>query len=366
MTASTPTRIGIVGTGTIARAHIEAAKLVGDDAVITAICDSNEIALRNAALELPDAKLFSSIDELLASGEIDAGIVATPHFLHAEQAMSFALAAVPVLVEKPLVINLTELRRLREVAESTNTLVVAGQMHRFDTTNVLARRWLDQNPDKFGELAAFEMHCWQDITEYAAAVGTSHWLMDGRLAGGGVVISLAVHQLDAVRFLGGNDYAQVSARGSFLPPFHDDAESSASALVSMTNGATGTIFASYNAPRAFASESFSLFGSHGGLGRQNRPFGDYLGPLLWASSHDVDDVVDFSSIARDAEHPESALVADLTPDPFANQLAHFARAVRGEVNPVNSLEENFNTIACIEAISQSLRLDGDPVDVAQY
>jgi predicted dehydrogenase len=365
VTSQKPTRVGIVGTGAIARWHIAAAELIPAEVQITAICDPNESALRAAAAELPDAKLFASLEDLLDSGEIDAGLIATPHFLHADQAITFAQAGVDVLVEKPLVVNLDEIRELKAAAATSGSLVVAGQMHRFDPVNVLVRRWLDQNPGRFGDLAAFEMHCWQDITEYAAAVGTSHWLMDGRLAGGGVVVSLGVHQLDVVRYLGGADYAEVSARGSFLEPFRNGAESSASVLVTMDNGATGTIFASYNAPRAFASESFSLFGNHGGIGRQNRPFGSYLGPLLWASSHDKESVIDFSAIAGDTARPEASLIADLLPDRFANQLAHFARAVRGEVEPVNSLDENFNTIACIDAINRSLRLDGEPVQVAR-
>lgn len=363
MSAAAPTRIGIVGTGAIARFHMEAAKLIAEDVQITAICDPNETALQSASWELPDAKLFSSVDELLDSGEIDAGIVATPHFLHAEQALAFARKGIPVLVEKPLVISLDELRALRDAAADSGSLVIAGQMHRFDRTNILARRWLDTHPDKFGGLESFELHCWQDITEYAAHVGTSHWLMDGRLAGGGVVISLAVHQLDAVRYLGGQDYAEVSAKGLFTEPFHDGAESSASVLATMANGATGTIFASYNAPRAFASESFSLFGKDGGLGRQNRPLGEYLGPLLWASKHDTSDILNFSQIVEDASGPEVTLVADVLPDRFANQLQHFARTVRGEVDPINTLEENFNTIAAIDAINRSIRLEGKPVEV---
>lgn len=364
MSPAAPTRIGIVGTGAITRKHLEAAAVRPDEVIIAAICDSNPAALEAASKEVPGAKLFSSIDELLASGEIDAGIIATPHFLHANQAIAFARAGIPVLVEKPLTISLDEIRVLRDEALATDTLIVAGQMHRFDRVNILARRWLDENPGKFGELASFEMHCWQDIMLYAAEVGVNHWLMDGKLAGGGVVVSLGVHQLDLVRYLGKTDYAQVSAKGSFHAPFHNGAESSASVLVTMANGATGTIFASYNAPRAFMSESFSLFGETGGIGRQHRALGEYLGPLLWAPDHDPDGILDFSAIAGDPQKPESALVADVSDDRFVNQIVHFARAVRGEVTPINTLEENFNTIACIDAINESLKHDGKPVDVA--
>lgn len=365
MIQAEPTRIGIVGTGAIASKHVAAIAALGGEVELTAICDPNPAALERAAETAPSAKQFGSLEELLEAGVIDAGIVATPHFLHFDQANAFARAGVPVLVEKPLVIKLEELRTLRETARASGSLVVAGQMHRFNPTNILARRWLDQNPERFGTLEAFQMHCWQDITEYAAQLGSSHWLLDGRLAGGGIVVSVAVHQLDVIRYLTGVDYATVTARGAFSPPFHDGAESSASVLVTMTNGATGTIFASYNAPRAFASESFSLFGTAGGISRQGGALGEYLGPLRWASAHDVEDTLNFSTIVDDPDHPEAKLATGLLIDPFANQLAHFTWAVRGEVEPQNSLAENFNTIACVDAINRSLASGGDIVEVAR-
>lgn len=358
-----PTRIGIVGTGAIARFHLNAALQRPDEVTIAAFCDSNSAALQNVSEAAPDASLFSSVDALLASGEIDAGIIATPHFLHAEQAVAFARAGVPALVEKPLTISLDELRTVRAEAAATHTLIVAGQMHRFDRVNILARRWLDANPDKFGELVSFEMHCWQDILEYAAQVGLTHWLMDGRLAGGGVVVSLGVHQLDLVRYLGNTDYAQVAAKGSFAAPFHNGAESSASVLATMSNGATGTIFASYNAPRAFSSESYTLFGECGGIGRQHRRLEEYLGPLTWASAHDSAETLDLSAIAEYSTKPQASLVDDLSADRFVNQIVHFARATRGEVAPLNTLNDNFNTIACLEAINSSIQQEGKPVDV---
>jgi predicted dehydrogenase len=360
-----PTRIGIVGTGAIAQKHIAAIAELPGEVELVAVCDPDEAALERATASTPSVRRFRRLEDLLEAGVIDAGIVATPHFLHFGQANAFARAGVPVLVEKPLVINIEELRALRETAAASGSLVVAGQMHRFDSTNVVARRWLDRNPERFGNLEAFEMHCWQDIMAYAEQVGTSHWLMDGKLAGGGVVVSLAVHQLDIIRYLTGVDYATVAAYGRFSPPFHNGAESSASILVTMSDGSTGTIFASYNAPRAFQSESFTLFGSAGGIGRHERAAGQYLGPLRWASAHDRADVLDFSAIPSDPGHPDAELAKGLLADRFANQLQHFARAVRGEVQPLNTLEQNFNTIACIDAINQSLAAGGTTIDVAR-
>ncbi|WP_308467130.1 Gfo/Idh/MocA family protein [Rathayibacter soli] len=367
MVTPKPLRVGIVGTGAIAQKHLAAILPHADQVVISAICDPNTSALETFGAFVPDAKRFTAVDDLIASGVIDAGIIATPHFLHFSQAFSFASASIPVLVEKPLVTTLDQLRQLRDIADKTGTLVVAGQMHRFDRTNVLGRRWLDLDSSRFGALESFELHCWQDITEYTEQVGLSHWLLNGELAGGGVIVSLAIHQLDLLRFLGGTDYAEVSAKGLLSAPFHAGAESSASVLVTMQNGATGSMFASYTAPRRFASESVTLFGQNGGLTRQLRGLGTYLGPLLYAPAHDIEGVIDFSAAAAaDAGVAaiDAGLVADLGPERFENQILHFTHAVRGDVEPLNTLAQNFNSIACIDAINQSLRESGRPIAVA--
>jgi predicted dehydrogenase len=40
---------------------------------------------------------------------------------------------------------------------------------------------------------------------------------------------------------------------------------------------------------------------------------------------------------------------------FTNQLLHFAAVLRGDAEPASGLVDNFNTIACVEAIVQSAR-----------
>ncbi len=106
-------------------------------------------------------------------------------------AMSCLTAGVPVLVEKPLVNTLDELRTLRAAAGTLP--VVAGQMRRFERDAIWTRDWM--SPENFGTLRSFDIQSWQNIHAYIKRVGGDHWLLDGALAGGGVVISLAIHQL---------------------------------------------------------------------------------------------------------------------------------------------------------------------------
>jgi predicted dehydrogenase len=353
-----PLRLGILGTGAIARRHAGAIAAHPDQVRITAVCDTDASAAGRFAATIGQVHQYGELDQLIDSGQVDAVIVATPHFLHCQQALRLVQARLPTLVEKPLVTTLADLRALRDAAAATGPLVVAGQMQRFDKVNVTARRWIEQDESRFGQMTSFALRSWQDITEYVAAIGGSHWLLDGERAGGGVVVSLAVHQIDLLRYLSGTDYAQVIAMGAFDKPFHTGAESTAVVLITMANGAVGTLHSAYLAPRGFQSESMTLFGAHGGFTKDFRAQG-YHGPLLYSPAHD-DQRVNFSDPERVAS---LGLAPGLGDNPFENQILHFARAVRGEAQPLNTVEDNFNTIACIDAINQALLTPGVAVDV---
>lgn len=357
-----PVRLGVVGTGAISRLHAAAVAAHPEAAAITAVTDVDGAAAAAYADHVgPGVKVFDDLETLIASGVVDAVVVATPHHLHATQAMQLVAAGVPALVEKPLVTDLDDLRALRDAVERRGSLLVAGHMQRFDPVNVLARHWIDADPSRFGALQSFAMRSWQDITAYTGRLGPGHWLLDGARAGGGVVVSLAVHQLDLLRYLGGTDYATVTAVGTFGPPFHGGAEAGAAVLLTTRNGASGTLHSTYAAPRGFQSESVSLFGEHGGFTRDFRPHGLYHGPLLYCAAHE-EEVVDLSAVT---DPRQLGLSVELGGDQFSEQLLHFVRAVRDTTRPENTVARNFNTIACIAAVNTALRHPGTTVAVAR-
>lgn len=352
--SATPLRVALVGAGNIARRHLSAMQARPDQATLAAVCDNNLDAARALATEGGCDVVYGSHAELCAAGGIDAAIIASPHYLHFDMAAAFVEAGIPVLVEKPLVVNLDELRRLRALADQHRVLVVAGQMRRFEPEAMWVRRWMTEEPGRFGRLRSFDIQSWQNINAYINRVGRNHWLLDGQKAGGGVVISLAVHQLDLIRYLGNCDFAEVTAFGSFDAPFHNGAESNASVLLRMTDGAVGTLHATYGAARVPFCEAMTLFGEHGTISQHVEKLGDYRGPIhVSTESGDTTEVFpdQFKGFAR-ANDTE---LTELDPSSFVNQLVHFARAIRGEVPARNGIAENFNTIACIDAIAESLK-----------
>lgn len=351
-----PVRVAMIGAGGVSRLHLEAFAQLTDSVILAAACDPRVDAAAALVEPLPyRVPIYGDHHDVIEGAEIDAAIIALPHFLHFPVARDFVEAGIPVLVEKPLTCTLEETRQLRELALTHGVHVVAGQMRRFNREAVWLQRWIMANRDHFGDLHSFDLQSWQNILGWLGRgrAGTP-WLLDGTKAGGGVVISLAVHQLDLIRFLTGCDYAQVMAMGRFDPPFVNGAESSAVVLLTMDNGAAGALHASYTTPRTPYSEAMNLFGSHGTIIQRAESIGQYHGPFRYASVANKE-TVNWNQMYEDFDEVPEADVSNLHENPFVNQLLHFATSLHDGTRPANHIDDNFNTMACIQGINDSLR-----------
>ncbi len=358
-----PVRFGLIGAGVIARnSHVRPFIEQADKCRLVAVCDGVLANAQAMADEVGgEVAVLTDHRELLGRSDIDAVIVATPHFSHAELGRDCVNAGKPVLIEKPVVCTVSELRQLHTLSLSTGVPVIAGQMRRFEPEIVWLREWIAASSSNFGDLRSFDIQSWQNLEGYLyqGGAGLKHWLLDGKRAGGGVVISLAIHQLDLIRYLFAADYVEVRASGRYDSPFYNGAESSAVALLKMSNGATGVLHANYLAPRVPFCEALSAFGSHGTIIQHVEQQGDYRGPFKYATTQGAPTTSwpqQWEGFAKVPPQP------GLDPNSFVNQTLAFAEMIRSGGPSRNSLIENFNTIAAIEAIAQSIRT-GETVTV---
>ncbi len=344
-----PLDIAIIGAGGISRAHTHAFPFFRDRLVLSAVCDTHETAAHALASECGTGiPVFSDHRQLLAQIRPDAAIITLPHFLHYPVARDFLDAGVPVLVEKPVTCTGAELRELDAIAKRKKLVLLAGQMRRFNAAVRKVKAWRDAAPENFGELRSFDVVVQVNIDAYTGGK-TGHWILDGAKAGGGVITSFGIHRVDLVRHLGGADFAEVTAIGRFDAPFTNRAESQASVLFRMSNGATGTLHANALAPRTPFMDSFCLHGTHGTIL-------EVAGPMRYATTT--------GTITKQWGDQHQGFVeatdsSDPKDDAFAQQLLAFADAVQfGRMPTFNTSEENFNTVACMDAIAESLRTGG--------
>lgn len=116
-------RIGVIGTGSIARRFVPEASFVSGNEISAAYNPDTE-ACRDYCRTFGIGTAASSLEELLAN--CDAVYVASPHYTHFEYAKAALEAGKDVFCETPFVLHLAEAKELYAIAEAKRrTLMVA-------------------------------------------------------------------------------------------------------------------------------------------------------------------------------------------------------------------------------------------------
>jgi len=111
-------KVGVVGTGFIGPAHIEALRRLGNTEVVALAECSQEIA-RSKAQTLGVEKYYGDYKQLLQNQEIQSVHICSPNYLHFQMAKEALAAGKHVICEKPLAISRAEARELVELAQKT-------------------------------------------------------------------------------------------------------------------------------------------------------------------------------------------------------------------------------------------------------
>src|SRR5262245_46571063 len=116
-------KIGVVGLGWVAGAHIETFKSV-KGAVPAAVCTRRKIDPKQveAKYGLP-LKVYNDLDAMLADKSIDVIDICTEHPLHAKQAIAAAKAGKHLIIEKPLALTWEDAQAIRDAVRKARVQV---------------------------------------------------------------------------------------------------------------------------------------------------------------------------------------------------------------------------------------------------
>jgi UDP-N-acetylglucosamine 3-dehydrogenase len=224
MTGSTgrPLRAGVVGLGMMGRNHVRVWDEAVADAELVAVADPDSTAV-TAATAGRRARGFESVERMLAEEELDAVSIVAPTSLHLSATLAALDAGASVLVEKPIAATREEAVAMIEAARSTGTMLTVGHIERFNPAIRELRRRLEA-----GELGR--------IFQISA---TRLGPFPARIRDVGVVVDLAPHDLDVMRFLVGAEpvriYAETERR------IHTDHEDLFNGTVRFSNGVLGVL-----------------------------------------------------------------------------------------------------------------------------
>lgn len=132
--------VGVIGCGRIASGmDIPGLSQNPDEATLVALSDCDQIRLKGMVDRakqlygdnpLPKLKTFGDYHDLLADPDIDAVMICTPDFCHAEICVEAALAGKDVYVQKPLTMTIYEGRKIVEVFQKTGRIFHIGSQQR--------------------------------------------------------------------------------------------------------------------------------------------------------------------------------------------------------------------------------------------
>jgi len=125
-------RMGIIGIGNRAKAHIAMTKALADRCRVTATCDIiPDRAREGAQLVGGDVKTFTKHKDLVTAGICEAVIISTPNYTHKEIAVDSLNAGLHVLCEKPMATSLADAREMVAAVNKTGLTFGIGQQMRY-------------------------------------------------------------------------------------------------------------------------------------------------------------------------------------------------------------------------------------------
>ena len=199
--------IGIVGTGGIARAHVDGYQRFGEECEIVALCDpapGRAEALR-AELGLEGARVYDDAAAMLAAERLDLVSVATPPSTHASLTIAALEAGVDVLVEKPMAPSLEECDAMIAAATANGRLLSVVAQNRFRDDIATLKEVLDSGlagPVTHAQVSS----AWWRGTEYYDLWWRGTWESEG----GGCTLNHAIHHLDMTLWMLGSPKAVTS------------------------------------------------------------------------------------------------------------------------------------------------------------
>jgi predicted dehydrogenase len=236
----TDVRVAVVGVAGIGQAHLFAVGAV-EGMTLGGVYDVDAERAAKAAND-HSTIAYATFETLCTSGEVDAVVIATPPATHEHLTREALHAGLHVYCEKPFTPTATAGARLAALAEERGLTVQVGLQFRYHHGYAAARKIVAR---EIGEVFRANLVAtnWFRAQAYFDA---SPWRATWQGSGGGILLTQAIHQLDALLTMVG---MPKRARAHWYRANHDaEVEDEVVALLEWPNGARGTLTASLNDP----------------------------------------------------------------------------------------------------------------------
>ena len=230
-------KLGIIGAGNMGSAHAKNI-LEGKcpDIIITAMADRKESRREWVRDNVPGVQIFAEGSELIASGVVDAVLIAVPHYQHPTLAIEAFEHGLHVMCEKPAGVYTLQVREMMAVADRHPELTFGMMFNQ--RTNCVYRKMKEMLDA--GEVGEIKRMNWIVTDWYRTQFyyDSGAWRATWAGEGGGVLLNQCPHQLDLLQWLCGLP-VRVHAF-THEGKWHDiEVEDDVTAYLEFANGATG-------------------------------------------------------------------------------------------------------------------------------
>ncbi len=221
--------VAVIGAGSMGKNHARIYSGI-NDVNLAAVCDPNEEYGKEVA-EKYSAKYYSDYREMLKKEKIDAVSICVPTKLHKQVALDAIKSKINVLVEKPIAATIEEAKEIIDEAKKSNVKLMVGHIERFNPVVAELKKRIENN--ELGKV--LQVHC-ERLS-----------LFPQRIIDVGVIVDLAIHEIDILRYLIGSKIKRVYAETA--QRFHSSNEDLMIGTIRFENNVLGVINANWLTPK---------------------------------------------------------------------------------------------------------------------
>lgn len=320
-------RWGMIGAGTIGREWMADAIAAQPDGELRGIASSDPDRAQAFAHEKNIPVAYESVAALIADPEIDAVYISTTNELHKSQTLAAAAAGKHVLCEKPLALTLADAQEM--VAACAAAGVVMGTNHhlRNSATHRAMRELVASG--QIGEIQAARVFHAVHLPPHLQS-----WRINRPDAGGGVVFDITVHDADCVRFILGDEIAEVTAMTA-AQGMGEGVEDAVMGVMRTQQGRLVQFHDSFTSRHSYTG--FEVHGTEGSIYGRNvmtqQPEGAVV---LWRNGQDQEIAVAHENL-------------------YERSVRRFNAAIAGEGEPSATARDGLSSLAVALAALESAR-----------
>ncbi len=229
--------VGIIGSGFMGRTYAETVSEYCPQATVKAVTGGSR-ARQLAADYGIDCE--ASVESMVRRDDVSVVFIATPHHLHAEQALAAAAQGRHVMIEKPMACTVADCDAVIEACDQAGVSCSIAFTQRSRKCNLRAKQIIDAG--RIGRVR--QMMEWQFLPGGLDAF--PKWQSDRDNLG--ILFGHAIHNFDRIRWLTGSEIATVYAKCTSLEP-GVAVEGTSMLLMTLADGTTVTLWSSGQMPK---------------------------------------------------------------------------------------------------------------------